>query len=1122
MNDSNLDELKKLRAALAGLESQRAILGEAAEPALELLRSKIAILEKQEASLYAKLPTEERRIVTILFADIVGSTALAGSLDPEDWRQLVGQVHTMAGEQINKHAGTVLQYLGDGLLALFGSESSSEGDPENAVRAGLDIQAALASLQVALPVQMRIGIHTGLVVLGELGSAARRELTASGDAMNLASRLQSAAPPGGVLVSHDTYRSVRGTFEFAPQPPLTVKGKRDPVQSYLVLRARLRPFRMINRGVHGLETRTVGRESEQERLQAAFLSANQGRQLVWSQLVGEPGVGKSRLLADLSEWLDLRPEFMRLFRGRAFSGDASQPFSLVRRMWYDRFSIAEDEPLPQAETKWVIGFQELGKSDQVEPAHALGLLVGLPFEDCPDVQALRHDPAQLKGRASVVSRELLKGIRAETPIIILLEDLHLADSSSIEYLMSLLEMDRGSPEEISGAYILATSRPEWTPPQALLHLAELNPPRYVQIDLAPLSPAASHELALELLKQVDGVPEQVVRMIVDRSEGVPYYAEELVNLFIDRGVIDTSGDRWRFIAENLDPGQLPLTLQHLLLTRLLSLPPNQRLCLQHASVFGRRFWEAGLEALGISDSHAHLSPLQPRGFIDQQPESSFENDTEWSFHHNLLRDVTYESLLKRDRPGLHKAAAGWLERQARHADRISEFAGLLGEHSEHGGDLVSAADWYLQAGERAKDLGATREAQCFFDRALDLLPLDDLERRWRALLGRTDILGTLGEIEARQASVDALLTLAGQLDESRLADAYYRQGSTWDFLGNYRFAVQSYNTSRETAKRAGYTKVEALTLALIALDQNRLGNFSQAITAAQEAQVLIPEVDEATVARILNNLAVFYVESGDLARAAQLHSDQAALHHRLLDRASEANALSNLGYDYALLGLYSLARSALESALQLNRTVGARREGGYTLLNLGLIHWRCRDANLAQTLLDQGQCELEAVGDTFGFAAGLSYLALIMEESGDYVAAQQRNNEANGTFIKLGVPGYAADARAGMARCALALGDREAASRHAEDVWAHLQGNGSRGMEFPINGYLTCVQVFKGLGQLEKSHTALEQGYQELHQRANKISDPHWRSSYLENIPEHQAILDAWDRITASTVIHSI
>ncbi|MGH2403307.1 MAG: ATP-binding protein, partial [bacterium] len=742
MADPSQAQLGQLRHSMAVLEGQRALLGDAVvDPALAALRQQIAALEIEGAVEAA--PTEERRVITILFADIVGSTAIAERLDPEEWRETIAALLGAIGSAIQRHRGTVAQYQGDGLLALFGAQRASEHDPEHAIRAGLAAHAAVAGVRTSHPLQIRVGIHTGLVVIGELGSEAKKEFAAIGDATNLAARLQTAAPPGGVLVSHDTYRHVRGVFNVTPQPPLTVKGKQEPVQTYLVRGAKPRPFRTVTRGVAGIQTRTVGREPEQRALQRAYLDALEHKGGVWAQLVGEAGVGKSRLLDDTRDWADLRPESFRLLRARAYAGDAAQPLALIRRLWFDRFQIAEDAPLDQAEAKWVQGFQELGKTSEDEPAHALGLLVGLPFHGSRHIRAMRADPAQVKGRAVVVSRELLRAIRQDTPVVILLEDLQWADVSSWEYLTEVL-LEAAEPGEAGyGLFILGAARPEWTLPTVLLAH-----PSYRQINLQLLSDEASRELAVELLHRVEGVPGEVVRLIVERSEGNPYFAEELVNWFVDRGIIDQRHEPWRFVPAQLKESPLPATLQHLLLTRLSALGDGERAVLQRGAIFGRNFWSGGLEALGVRQPEAVLRPLQPRGFVDPQPESSFEGETEWSFRHTLLRDVTYESVLKRERAALHNAAAVWLEQQATAAGRLDEFAGLLGEHAERAGELSAAADWYLRAADRAKTQGATWEAKRFFNQALDLLPLTDRERRWRGLLGRGEVLGILGEPES--------------------------------------------------------------------------------------------------------------------------------------------------------------------------------------------------------------------------------------------------------------------------------------------------------------------------------------------------------------------------------------
>jgi len=516
---------------MASLEAQRVILGDdAVDPAIELLRTQIVALEARQAG--ESDQPEDRRIVTIFFSDIVGATKLADGRDPEDWRETVAAVHTMAGNMIRDHGGIVIQYLGDGLLALFGAQTPSERDPERSIRAALEIQGSIASIQASLPVQLRVGIHTGLVVTGEMGSDAKREYTATGGSMNLASRLESAAPPGGVIISRDTYRHVRGIFDVQVQPPLKVKGIAEPVQTYIVLRAKSRPFRVVTRGVRDVETQTVGRDSERRQLQKLCRKALADGSVVWVQLVGEPGVGKTRMLTDMAEELEFAPEDLHWLRACAFEDDENQPFALVRRMWFDHFQIAEDLPLTELEDRWINGFQGLLGQDALEAAHALGLLVGLPFADNPAIGAMRDNPTQVKGRAFTVSRELLSLIMGKGPLIILIEDLHWADRSSWEYITQVL-LDEAREDVPNGLFILATARPEWDPSEKLL-----THPGYVQIDLSPLSGSASRDLVVDLLQHVDRVPDEVISSVVERAEGVPYFAEEMVNWLLDRGVID--------------------------------------------------------------------------------------------------------------------------------------------------------------------------------------------------------------------------------------------------------------------------------------------------------------------------------------------------------------------------------------------------------------------------------------------------------------------------------------------------------------------------------------------------------------------------------------------------------
>jgi class 3 adenylate cyclase/tetratricopeptide (TPR) repeat protein len=1120
MAEGDREQLEKLRRAAAGLEAQRAVLGDAiVEPALQSLQEKIVALEAgmaTSAGVQAQA-AEERRIVTILFTDIVGSTSLAEKLDPEEWREVVSAVHGMAGQAIVQHQGKVLQYLGDGLLAVFGAETPSELDPENTVRAALDIQRNIAALQVQHPLQMRVGIHTGLVLLGDLNLPARRELTATGDAMNLAARLQGAAPAGGILVSADTYRYVRGVFDVIPQSPIVLKGKNEPVLTYLVQGARPTRFRIVNRGVAGLETRTVGRQDELERIRGAYEAAMAGRGVRWLQLVGLPGIGKSRLVAEARSMVEAQDYLTPLLKARAQQGDEKQAYALIRRLWFDRFQIAEDTPLLEAQARWVRGVHalmsagaalfEATKPDIDEISLALGLLMGLAHDDKANLE-----PAQVRGRAYVVSRQLLSTLRSTGVVVVLLEDLHWADSASWDYLVEVLLREEQRLEAgRHGLLILATARPEWSPPEALL-----KHPGYTPIQLQALPVESCLELVLELMGRVEGMPQEVFHSLVQRSEGVPYYLEELVNWLLERGVINQESQPWRFIPERWQGALLPDTLQHLLLTRLSSAPQAEQAALKRGAVYGRHFWEGGLEAMGVPGCHDLLERSQERGFVLSQPESAFQGEEEWGFYHNLLRDTAYESLLKRERKDLHGAAANWLEAQASQAGRLDEMASLLGEHYDRAGMAGQAVRWYLLAGQHAKERGATVEARRLLDRALDLIPPDDGETRWNTLLLRCELQGVLGDIPARQADSAALLALAETLgDDKRLAEAYYRLGYSLSLAGDEGQALLAYEKAVALARRTESPELEALAQSLTSISQTSLGNGAAASEAATIAlNLLLSCSDPTACAMVMTNLAYHYGLSGDLSQAVKIQQQQVEILRHSSNLYGETIGLLNLGYYDVLLGMYAQGASVLEQALQRAEAISSRQNINLARLNLSLAYWRMGRSQDAQNLLNQVGLDLTADSDTFYRAICASYLGLVFEFSGDVDAASRHFGQASDELRTLNMKGYLHDALAGLARCAIALGSLEEAGHSVAEIWDYLCNEKGYGMEFPQMAYLTCAGVFTSLGDQEKAHQAILQAYQDISERAARISDIEWRRSFLENVPENRKLLEALAQLT--------
>jgi tetratricopeptide (TPR) repeat protein len=679
-------------------------------------------------------------------------------------------------------------------------------------------------------------------------------------------------------------------------------------------------------------------------------------------------------------------------------------------------------------------------------------------------------------------------------------------------------VDAGQP---NGLFILGVARPEWRLPQELEMLIKPSvsaekdaDKRAVEISLAPLTDLATRELAKELLQRAADVPEQVIDLLAERSEGVPYFAEEMVNWFIDHEILDTRGEQWRFLPERLREQPLPATLQHLLLTRLSSLSQPERAALQRGAIFGRRFWTGGVEALGVPAGAETLGHLQPRGFVEVQPESAFQGDTEWSFHQSLLQEVTYESVLKRERAALHKVAAGWMERQARQAGRLDEFAGLLGEHCERAGDLSAAADWYLRAGKCAMGQGAPREAKGFYSQALDLLPPIDRERRWQALLGREDALSVLGEPEPRKADIAALQDLARTFeDDNYVAEAYLRHAVFGVQAGDIPIVAQASQESLAAARRCGSEAMEAKALAVATIvDLNRGDRPAITLNIEQALRLARRLGDENVLAFVLYRAAFAYGELGDFARNDSLQTEQIELDHRLGNRSQEATGLGNKGALLTVIGLYKQARALVEQARAISEGLGARRPLAYHLSNLGDIYRATGDLRQARQLFEQALLTIAPTQDMRGKSGMLNDLGTILLGMGDVPGAARRFTEARELALNQGLPAKVYESTASLAACAVVQGQMDQARIYVHEAWDYLREHGWVMMNNPGMVYRNCAETFDALGEEESVRAVLKSGHQALMDVIDKISVPAWRQSFLEDVPENRAVIEMWER----------
>ncbi|MBN1954499.1 MAG: AAA family ATPase, partial [Anaerolineae bacterium] len=557
-------EREQLEQAIAVLEGQRAVLGDAVvDAALGPMREKLAQLQAQ-----AVPPEPKRRQVTVLFADLLGFTAISETLDAEQVAEIVNALWARLDETIVAHGGHIDKHIGDGVMALWGAETAREDDPERGVRAALAMQATLAAFRQNLakthrdaPLHMRIGLNTGPVLLGEVGST--REFTAMGDTVNLASRLEQAAPADSVLISRDTYRHVRGLFDVLPQPPLAVKGKAAPVQTYVVQQARPRAFRAGTRGVEGVETRMVGRAAELQALQSAFVDAAEGGTTRLVTVVADAGVGKSRLLYEFENWLALRPQEGYVLKGRAAPALQGTPYSIVRDMFAQRFDILESDSAAAVLAKFRAGTAAILPPER---ADLVGHWIGFDFSSTPAVQNLTGSPDFGK-LARTYLTNFLRAVAEQQPLAILLEDLHWADDSSldlVEHLAAAIPRARLLIVALARP-ALFERRPQWG----------ANLPGQARLALQPLSRQDSQALVDEILQRVESIPTALRELIVEGAEGNPFYVEELIKMLGDERVIEHGTDAqgaWRVDMERLKEVRVPPTLTGILQARLDSLP----------------------------------------------------------------------------------------------------------------------------------------------------------------------------------------------------------------------------------------------------------------------------------------------------------------------------------------------------------------------------------------------------------------------------------------------------------------------------------------------------------------------------------------------------------------------
>ncbi|MDP9331622.1 MAG: AAA family ATPase [Actinomycetota bacterium] len=766
------------------------------------------------APVAAGLDQSERKLATVIFADLVGSTQLAGSLDPERTRAMLDRFYDAMAAEIQSAGGTVEKFAGDAVMAVFGAPASLEDHAERALHAALALLRRLHEL-FGETLELRIGVNTGEVVVGKPREGSS---FVTGDPVNVAARLEQAAEPGEILVGERTVATARGAFEFGEHRTIEAKGKPEGVECRRLVRglSLMRP-----RGVGGLRRAFVGRAEEMEVLERVYEEVEHRREPRLVTVLGDAGVGKTRLLREFWDRLGERsPETLRR-TGRCLSYGQGITYWPLAEVLKEHLGIFESDPPATV-------LERLGSREM------LGLTLGL------DVAHGLH-PLAARDRFQDAWVGFLEEIVAERPTVVLIEDIHWGEEQLLDLLERLVGDTRGL------LLLIATARPE---------LLEQRPGWGARVRATTLElEALSSEDAVRMLDELLGgtLPVGLREVVVQRAEGNPFFVEELLGTLIDRRLLELQNGSWR-LAQLPSDFTVPDTVQAVVAARVDLLDPPEKQALQAASVIGRVFWAGPVYEL-VEEAEPDLRILEERDFIRRRPGSSIAGDREYAIKHALTREVAYAGLPKARRARLHAAFARWLERTGEGRD---EYAPLLAHHYAEAvrpddsdlawageeGQLAelraSALAWLRSAAERAIGRFEIDEGLALLHRALDLEP-DESGRAvlWREV-GRANVFKLDGE-----AFWTAMLnSLAGTTDRATVADTYSilafhtaTRASMWKRRPDRELIAGWIDRALELSEPDAPARARAL-IARTNFDPERFG------AAAQEASELADRIDD--------------------------------------------------------------------------------------------------------------------------------------------------------------------------------------------------------------------------------------------------------------------------------------
>ena len=657
----------------------------------------------------------ERKQITVLFCDLVGFTSMSEKLGPEDTYSFVDRLLEILVHKVHDYGGTVNQLLGDGLYALFGVPIAIEDASSRAIRSAIDMHNGIREFSDKITqeknipaLRMRIGINSGPVVVGTVGNSLRVDFSAVGDTVNLASRMEGLAEPGTITVTEETYKRAQLYFNFEALGEKIIKGKEKPVSVYKVVSEKEKVHRRLTseRTIH---SEMVGRETEMDKLELAVSKVKNGEGSIVN-IIGEAGIGKSRLIAELKSNDAVKRTVIG--EGRALSMGRNLSFYPIIEILKGFTGIGDDDAATEQLFKLETAVKDIHAENADEIIPFIGSLMGLQLSEKYAERVKGIEGEALERLIYKNLRDLILKSAEQTPLIFILEDLHWADTSSIDLIISLFRL-----VENSRILIINIFRPHYEETGGkLMKIVEEQYLRIsTEINLHRLSPDQSDLLINNLLK-IKGLPTEMREQIKKRSEGNPFFIEEMARSMIDEGAIELKNGKFK-ITRKIETVIVPNTIQELLMSRIDRLDEKTKSLLRTASVIGRHFFHKVLTEVmeTVEDIDDKLGYLQDIQLIKERKRM---NEVEYLFKHALAQETTYESILIQNRKKLHLKVAESFERVF--TERLNEFYGMLAYHFVEAENMDKAEEYMIKAGEEAMKSSASNEAFLYYKKAQNL------------------------------------------------------------------------------------------------------------------------------------------------------------------------------------------------------------------------------------------------------------------------------------------------------------------------------------------------------------------------------------------------------------------